>query len=113
MSRIIAETPFTVYYQTKVTSFICVHYIYKEVWDVVIGEMLEAASYDREEAKQHNKYAVGLYKKDIFVGYIPIKISTLCFHFINPDPGNKIKALTTGKRQREIGLRKVNFHNKQ
>ena len=33
-----------------------------------------------------------------------MEISSLCFSFINQDPGNKIKALTSGKRQREIGL---------
>ena len=66
--------------------------------------MPEAASDDREEAKEYDKCAVGLYKKDILVGHIQIEISSLCFHFINQDPENKIKALTTGKRQREIGL---------
>ena len=72
--------------------------------DAAIGEILETASDDREEAKEYGKYAVGLYKKDILVGHIPIEISSLCFHFINQDPGNKIKALSIGKRQREIGL---------
>ena len=57
-----------------------------------------------EEPKEQDKYAVGLYKKDILVGHIPIEISSLCFHFISQDPGNKIKALTTGKQLREIGL---------
>ena len=66
--------------------------------------MLETASDDREEAKEYNKYAVGLYKRDLLIGHIPIEISSLCFHFINQDPGNKIKALIIGKRQREIGL---------
>ena len=80
------------------------HHVYKEVWDVAIGGMLEAASYDLEEAEEYDKYAVGLYKKDILVGHIAIEISSLCFHFINQDPGNKIKALTTGKRQQEIGF---------
>ena len=74
------------------------------MWDAAIGEILETASDDREEAKEYGKYAVGLYKKDILVGHIPIEISSLCFHFINQDPGNKIKALSIGKRQREIGL---------
>ena len=75
-------------------------------------ELFKAASDDREEAKEYDKYAVGLYKKDILVGHIPTEISSLCFHFINQDPGNKIKALTTGKWQREIGLvvpPKLNF----
>ena len=70
--------------------------------DADIAELLEAASDDREEAKEYDKYSVGLCKKDILVGHIPTAISSLCFHFINQDPGNKIKSLTTGKRQREI-----------
>ena len=70
--------------------------------DADIAELLEAASDDREEAKEYDKYSVGLCKKDILVGHIPTAISSLRFHFINQDPGNKIKSLTTGKRQREI-----------
>ena len=71
---------------------------------VAIGEIIKAASDDRVEAKEYDKYAVGLYKNDILFGHVLIKISSLCFHFINEDAGNKIKALTTGKRKREIGL---------
>ena len=68
------------------------------------GEVLDTASDEREEAKEYDKHAVGFYKNDILVGHIPIEISSLCYHFINQDPGNKIKAKTTGKRHREIGL---------
>ena len=100
MSRSIAGKQFTVCYKTEVTSIIHGHHVYKEVWDATIGEMLEAASDDQEEAKEYDKYAVGLYKRDLLVGHIPIEISSLCFHFINQDPGNKIKALITGKNVR-------------
>ena len=100
----IAGKQLTVCYKTKVTSINRGHHVYKEVWDATIGEMLEAASDDREEAKEYNKYAVGLCKRDLLVEHIPIEISSLCFHFINQGPGNKIKALITGKRRREIGL---------
>ena len=34
----------------------------------------------------------------------PIEISSLCFHFLNQNVGNKVKAVITGKRHREIGL---------
>ena len=61
------------------------------MWDAAIGKMLEAALDDREEAKEYDKYAVDLYKKDILAGHIPIEISSLGFHIINPDPGNKKK----------------------
>ena len=74
------------------------------MWDATIREMLEAASDGREEAKKYDKYAVGLYKNYIVVGHIPIEISNLCFHFINKDSENKIKALTTGKEQRKSRL---------
>ena len=100
MSRIIPAKPFLLCYKTEVTSVIRGHHVYKEVWDATIGEMLEAASDKREEAREYDKYAVGLYKKDLLVGHIPIEISSLCFHFINQDPENKIKAVITGKRQR-------------
>ena len=63
--------------------------------DAAIGEMLEAASKDREESKEYDEYAVDLYKKDIFVGHMLIQVSSLCFHFMHQNPGNKIKALTT------------------
>ena len=104
MARSIVGKSFTICYKTEVTSVIRGHHVYKEVWDATIGETLEAALDDREEAKEYDKYAVGLYKKDLHVGHIPIEISSLCFHFINQDPENKIKAEITGKRQREIGL---------
>ena len=74
------------------------------MWDAAIGEILETASDDREEAKEYGKYAVGLYKKDILVGHIPIEISSLCFHFINQDPGNKIKALLLENDNRKLDL---------
>ena len=104
MSRTIAGTPFTVCYKTEVTSIIRGHHVYKEVWDAAIGEMLEAASDDQEKAKEYDKYTVDLYRKDILVEHVPTEISILCFHFINQDPGNKIKVLTTGKPQREIRI---------
>ena len=104
MSKTIAGTPFTVCYKTKATSIIRVHHFYKEVWDVAIVEMLEAASDDLEDVKEYDKYAAGLDKKDILAGHIPKEILIFFSNFINQDPGNKIKALTTGKRQRKIGL---------
>ena len=81
-----------------------IHHIYKKVWDAAIGDTLEAASDDREEPREYDKYSVGFYKKDLLVGHVPIEISSLRFHFINQSPENKIRAMITGKRQREIGL---------
>ena len=64
MSRTIAGTLFAVCYKAEVTSIIHGHHAHKEVWDAAIREMLEAVSDDREEAKEYDKYAARLYKKD-------------------------------------------------
>ena len=85
MPTTIARTSFTVCYKTEVTSIIRGH----QVWDAAIGEMLEAASDDREEAKEYDKYAVDLYKKDILVGHRPIEISSLYFHSLIKIQGTK------------------------
>ena len=75
-----------------------------EVWRATKGEVLEAAPDIRNEAKDYDEYDVGVYKEKLLVGHIPIEISSLCFHFLNQNVGNKIKAVITGKRHREIGL---------
>ena len=67
MSRSIAGKQFTVCYKTEVTNIIRGHHVYKEVWDATIGEMPKPASDDREEAKECDKYAVGLCKRDLLV----------------------------------------------
>ena len=72
-----------------------------EVWGATKGE--EAPDI-RNEAKDYDKYDVGVYKEKLLVGHIPIEISSLCFHFLNRNVGNKIKAVITGKRHREIWL---------
>ena len=91
MSRIIPAKPFLVCYKTEVTSVIRGHHVYKEVWDATIGEMLEAASDDREEAREYDKYAVGLYKKHLLVGHIPIEVGL-----------NKIVFTTNNKHYSEV-----------
>ena len=73
---------------------------YMAVWRATKGEVLEAAPDIRNEAKDYDKYAVGVYKEKLLIGHIPIEISSLCFHFLNQNVGNKIKAVITGKPHR-------------
>ena len=116
MSRTIAGTPFTVCYKTEETSIIRGHHVYKEVWDAAIGEMLEAASDDRQEAKEYDKHAVGVYNKDILVGHIPIEISMFMFPFHQSRSRKQNKSIENWKTTRgnwTCRSGKVNFHNKQ
>ena len=78
-------------------------------------EKLQCFKDTREEANDYDKYAIGVYreqkteqieteKERILVGHIPIEISQLLYHFLNAHPSNKLWAMSTGKREREIGL---------
>ena len=116
MSKTIAGTPLTFCYKTKATSIICVHHVYKEVWDVAIVEMLEAASDDLEDVKEYDKYAAGLDKKDILAGHIPKEILIFCFQFYQSRSREQNKSIDNWKTTTENWTYcsdKVNFHNKQ
>ena len=67
-----------------------------------------AAPDSREEAREYDKFAVGLYKEEndqkLLVSHIPIEISSLCYHFLKKSKKNNLNAVITGKRQREVGL---------
>ena len=104
MSRTVEKVEFRTCYKTELATVIRGHHVYQNVWVAVIGEVLETAPDGREEAKDYDKYAVGVYKKDILVGHIPVEISSLCYHFLQQDPENQINAIITGKRKREVGL---------
>ena len=64
---------------------------------------------DREEAKDHNENAIGVYKinaeiEDLLVGHIPCEISNLIHCFLNTDKFNSVVVTVTGKQKREMGL---------
>ena len=75
-----------------------------EVWRATKGKVLEAAPDMRKEAKDHDKYAVGVYNENFLVGHIPIAFSNICFHFLNHNVENKVKAVIIGTYLREIEL---------
>ena len=41
---------------------------------------------------------------DKLVGHVPIELSRLLYHFLNTETENKLIAVVSGKRKREIGL---------
>ena len=48
----------------------------------------------REEAKQHDDNAVGVYNSnsDLLVGHVPIEISRIIFYFLKAHADTKVKA---------------------
>lgn len=55
------------------------HYVYKDVWNAVQGDVLECA---RGTNNRHDPYAVAVLKDDNIVGHLPRKISASCALFI-------------------------------
>ena len=101
---------FDMNYKVEFTAPIRGHHIYKDTWCPKMGEELVCHKDDREEAKQYDLNAIGVFqsacdeKSERLVGHIPVEISQLINYFISAANTNTIIAVATGKRKREIGL---------
>ena len=108
MAHVNGYFSFRVCHKTKLASVIRGHHVYMSVWSAAVVEKLFAAPDPREEVKEYDKFAVGLYKEEndqkLLVGHVPIEISSLCYHFLKKSKTNNLSAVITGKRQREVGL---------
>lgn len=97
-------------YKLSFHSVIRGHHVYKATWSPQVGEKLECNEDTRQEAKDYDEHAVGLFKaasrdgKKTLVGHIPIELSSLIDHFLKADKSNSVCAQVTGKRKREVGL---------
>ena len=95
---------FKVEFQTNIGG----HHVYKDVWTPTVGERLNCRKDYREEAKEYDENAIGVYKKteeeDLLVGHIPIKLSKLMNQYLGADSSNRLVATISGKRKRELCL---------
>ena len=74
------------------------------VWSYAVGETLNNKPDNKGEAKDYDKFAIGVYKGDLLVGHVPIEISRLYYYSLNNNEENIFTAIVTGKRNREVGL---------
>ena len=96
------------FFETKVGSVIRGHHIYKETWTPFVGEVLEVKPDMRNEARDHDPYAMGIYminadEEEQLVGHVPIEISSLLYHFLNHGD-SIVRVKVTGPRRNEKGL---------
>ena len=79
----------------------CVHgyHIYKEIWEVVIGECLIC---EREHTNNHDRYAVAVIKDRTIVGHLPRRVSRVCSLFLRR--GGTIDCIITGQRRYSLDL---------
>ena len=114
MARAIEKRNFEMYPTAKFQCIIRGHHVYKSIWSPYAGETLMAYPDDRLEALEYDKFAVGIYKikekdKDMeeqkeLVGHVPVKVSSLIYHFLNASSEYRMTVEVTGKRKWEIGL---------
>ena len=100
-------------YQLKFDTIIRGQHVYKSICTPVENEKLQSFKDPRDEAKEYDKYAIGVYlevpvkgieekKNNILVEHLPMEISQTIYHFLNTN--NKLWASPTGERKRVIGL---------
>ena len=71
-----------------------------------MGNNLTCKEHNREEAKDHDEYAVGTYLKanNELVGHVPIDLSFLIYIFLRAHNNNEIAVKIIGSRRLENGL---------
>ena len=102
MLQTLSYEPFWVCYRTKVVIIFRGNRIYMEVRHATKCEVLEAAPDIRKKQKTTTNMSLVFIRKIFW--FIPIKISSLCFHSPNHNVENKIKSIITGTHHQEIGL---------
>ena len=107
MARVEGYSDFILCYKTELKSVVRGHHVYQSVSTSSVGENLFTAAEKREEAFNYDEFVISVYNDEtcgLLVGHLPIKISSLCYHFLKKSSENKIIVKITGKREREIGL---------
>ena len=85
MAHVKGYCDFVLCYKTTLKSVVCGHHVYQSVWISTVGENLFTAPDKREEALIYDEFAIGVYKEEkcsLLVGHLPIKISSLSYHFL-------------------------------
>ena len=103
LSPIKFEMGYKIEFQTAIRG----HHIYKDVWVPLIGQELICKADNREEAKEYDKNAIGVFKTgdpETMVAHLPIELSCLLKYFLEASPENNLIAVVSGKRKREVGL---------
>ena len=67
------------------------HHVYKEIWTPQKGDTLYCRKYNRSEALEFDKHAVGVFKEDILVGHVPVEVSRIISYFLQANGTNKVK----------------------
>ena len=85
MARVEGYSDFILCYKTELKSMVRGHHVYQSVWTSTVGENLFTAPEKREKVFNYDEFAISVCNDEkcgLLVGYLPIKISSLCYHFL-------------------------------
>ena len=104
MARIMRVQEFEMVYQILFGTNIRGHHVYKDIWNPTLSEFLNVKFDTREDARDYDKHALGIYADETLVGHVPIELSSLLHFFLEADEQNRLICQVIGKRKREVGL---------
>ena len=76
-------------------------HVYKSVWKPEKGEKIDCHKDNCEDASMYDNHGIGAYNQK---KHVPIECSTLVDNFLGADKKNRLTAVITRKRKREVGL---------
>jgi len=72
------------------------YHVYKDIWEAAVGKELASV---REPNDTHNRYAVGVKRRGIFIGRLPQKLCSLFLRW-----GGAIFCAVSRGRKYQVGL---------
>ena len=97
---------FTFVYEVEFSSVIRGHHVYKATWSPTLGESLTCRKDERNEANEHDEYAIGTYLDDNqLVGHVPMELSFLVYTFLRAHLDNNVQVKVTGVQVKVTGTR--------
>ena len=70
----------------------------------MLSEFLNVKFDTREDGRDYEKHALGIYADETLVGHVPIELSSLLHFFLEADEQNRLICQVIGKRKRKVGL---------
>ena len=100
MARIMRVQEFEMVYQILFGINIRGQHVYKDIWHPTPNVKFDT----REDARDYDKHALGIYADETLVGHVPIELSSLLHFFLEADEQNRLICQVIGKRKRQVGL---------
>ena len=84
-------------YKIKFDAPVRGHHVYNEIWTPQKGDILYCQKDYPSEALVIDNHVVGIYKKNMLVGHVPVELSRILY-FLQESETKKVKVAVNGRR---------------